>query len=61
MCLVVGTSAVVYPAAAIPDATLARGGAVIEINPASTPLSVRATSSLRGCAAEVVPALMPFG
>jgi NAD-dependent deacetylase len=61
VCLVVGTSAVVYPAAAIPDATLARGGLVIEVNPESTPLSGRATSSLRGSAADVVPALLTVG
>ena len=58
VCLVVGTSAVVYPAAAIPDATLARGGLVIEINPESTPLSGRAPMSLRGSAADVVPRLL---
>lgn len=58
VCLVVGTSAVVYPAAAIPEATLARGGAVIEVNPDVTPLTPRATLSLRGTAVETVPALL---
>jgi NAD-dependent deacetylase len=58
VCLVVGTSAVVYPAAAVPEATLARGGTVIEINPDTTPLSPRATVSIRGKAAEVLPDLL---
>ena len=58
VCLVVGTSAVVYPAAGVPDVTLARGGAVIEINPEATPLTARATVSIRGTAVGVVPALV---
>ncbi len=58
VCLVVGTSAVVYPAAALPDATLGRRGAVIEVTPDVTPLTPRATVSLRGTAANVVPALV---
>jgi NAD-dependent deacetylase len=57
VCLVVGTSAVVYPAAAIPEATLARRGAVIEVNPDVTPLTPRATVSVRGTAAAIVPGL----
>ncbi len=39
--LVVGTSALVYPAAGLPDVALARGRPVIEINPDPTPLSDR--------------------
>jgi NAD-dependent deacetylase len=58
VCLVVGTSAVVYPAAAIPEGTLARGGAVIEVNPDTTPLTERATVSLRASAASVLPDLL---
>jgi NAD-dependent deacetylase len=58
VCLVVGTSAVVYPAAAVPDVTLAHGGTVIEVNPEVTPLTARAAWSLRGSAASVVPRLL---
>jgi NAD-dependent deacetylase len=58
VCLVVGTSAVVYPIAALPEATLARAGAVIEVNPDVTALTPRATVSLRGTAAGVVPELV---
>jgi NAD-dependent deacetylase len=39
--LVVGTSALVYPAAGLPDAALANDRPVIEINPDPTPLSDR--------------------
>jgi NAD-dependent protein deacetylase/lipoamidase len=56
--LVVGTSSLVHPAAAIPEAALFAGACVIEVNPEPTPLSSRATVSLRGRAAEVVPWLV---
>jgi NAD-dependent deacetylase len=55
VCLVVGTSAVVYPAASVPEVTLQAGGTVIEINPESTPLTSVAEVSLRGTAGELVP------
>ncbi|MEJ7812717.1 MAG: NAD-dependent deacylase [Gemmatimonadaceae bacterium] len=58
VCLVVGTSAVVHPAASIATATLHAGGQVIEVNPEETPLTRTATLSLRGAAAEVVPELL---
>ena len=56
--IVIGTSAQVYPAAAlIPSA--ARGGArIIEINPEDTPLSGLAGISLRGKAGEILPQLI---
>jgi NAD-dependent deacetylase len=57
VCLVVGTSAVVYPAAGLPEATLAQGGSMIEVNPDTTPLTSRATVSLRGKATELLPDL----
>ena len=38
-CLVIGTSARVYPAAGVPLATLAGGGMVVEVNPEPTPLT----------------------
>ena len=56
--LVVGTSAEVYPAAALP-ALAKRGGAiVVEINPDTTPLSGMADYVLRGAAGVVLPALV---
>jgi NAD-dependent deacetylase len=55
--LVIGTSALVHPAAALPDLTLRAGGCVIEINPEETPLSDRASLCLRGPAAEACPRL----
>lgn len=58
VCLVVGTSSLVYPAASIPLATLERGGTVVEVNPHETPLSSRARAVLRGPAAQVLPALL---
>ena len=57
-CLVVGTSAVVHPAASIPLATLRSGGQVVEVNPERTPLSDSARWCLRGPAAEIVPELI---
>ena len=58
LCLVVGTSAVVYPAAAVPLATLDAGGRIIEVNLEDTPLTGSATVALRGAAGEVLPALL---
>ena len=43
--VVVGTSAIVYPAAGLPELALARGTAVIEVNPEPTPLSGKAPPS----------------
>jgi NAD-dependent deacetylase len=56
--LVAGTSSLVYPAAALPETALFSGAFVIEVNPEPTPLSARASVSLRGRAAEVLPALV---
>ena len=58
VCLVVGTSALVHPAASLPLRTRANGGVVIEVNPEETPLTRLATISIRGGAAEVVPRLL---
>lgn len=55
VCLVVGTSAVVYPAASVPEVTLEAGGRIIEINPEATPLTSLAEVSLRGFAGDLVP------
>jgi NAD-dependent deacetylase len=56
--LVVGTSALVYPAAALPHTAQSAGAFVIEVNPEPTPLSGHADVSLRGRAALVLPALV---
>jgi len=57
VCLIIGTSGVVHPAASLGAATAENGGAVIELNPEVTPLTPSATIALRGRAAEVLPAL----
>ena len=58
LCLVVGTGAEVYPAAAIPWTTLHAGGRVIEVNTQATSLTDAASASVRGKAGEVLPALL---
>ena len=55
--LVVGTSAVVYPAAALPQIALRSGATVVEVNPNRTEFSDLATYCLRGSGATVLPAL----
>ena len=57
VCLVVGTSALVHPAAGLADITRRGGGHVIEVNVADTPLTGSATVALRGPAAALVPEL----
>ena len=54
----IGTSAVVYPAAALPETALAAGATVLEVNRDPTPLTELATWSLRGPAGELLPALV---
>lgn len=56
--LVIGTSAVVYPAASLVPLARRAGAAVIEINVAGTAVSGIAHHSLRGTAAEIVPQLL---
>jgi NAD-dependent deacetylase len=56
--LVIGTSSIVYPAAALPEMARAAGAFVIEVNTETTPLTVSAHVSLRGPAAELLPALL---
>ena len=58
VCLVVGTSALVHPAASLPLRTRANCGVVIEVNPESTPLTPVSEISIRGRAAEVVPRVL---
>ena len=56
--VVVGTSAVVYPAAGLADHALSRGIPVIEVNPEATPLSDSVTVSLRETASRALPGLL---
>ncbi len=58
VCLVIGTSGVVYPAALIPFAARDAGAAVIEVNPEATDLTPHVTLSLRGQAGDIVPRLL---
>jgi len=58
VCVVVGTSGLVHPAASLPMATRAARGSVIEINPEETPLTRRVAHALRGPAAELLPRLL---
>ena len=56
--LVIGTSAIVYPAAGFPLLAKQRGAKVIEINIEPTPVTEYADLSLFGTAEEVLPALV---
>jgi NAD-dependent deacetylase len=57
--LVVGTSAVVYPAASIPVTAKERGAIVIEINMEPTPLTNGISDYLiLGSAGEIIPAIV---
>jgi NAD-dependent deacetylase len=56
--IVAGTSAEVYPAAALPYAALRNGACVIEVNPHDTPLTASTTVALHGKAGEVLPRLV---
>ncbi len=58
MCFSVGTSAVVYPAAYLPEICKRSGGILVEINPEETPLSGLADFSFRASATEVLPSIV---
>jgi NAD-dependent deacetylase len=55
--LPVGTSTLVYPAAALPFEALENGATVVEINPESTPLTSSAAFVLSGPAGAALAAL----
>lgn len=55
LCFVVGTSAVVYPAAMLPEIASRAGAYTVEINPEMTPLSVICDETIQGKAGEVLP------
>jgi NAD-dependent deacetylase len=58
VCLSVGTSALVHPAASLPRIVLAAGGELIEVNPEPTPLSADASIRISGAAGSVLPELL---
>lgn len=57
VCLAIGTSAQVYPAAALPQTARQRGALIIEVNPEETELTSQAHLSLRGPAGLALPQL----
>lgn len=58
VCFVVGTSALVWPAAGLPLMARSRGALLVEINPEATDLTDRADLSLRGPAGVILPELV---
>jgi NAD-dependent deacetylase len=57
LCFVVGTSALVYPAAGLPQTAAEAGAFLVEVNPEPTPLSEACDVTLRGAAGEILPLL----
>lgn len=57
VCFVVGTSALVHPAAGLPEVAKRAGAFLVEINPEATPLTNLCDVSLRGRAGELLPRL----
>lgn len=55
LCFVIGTSALVYPAAGIPEIAKAHGAYLCEINPEPTALSEFCDEVLTGRAGEILP------
>jgi len=53
--LVIGTSGVVYPAAALPGAARSRGALLVEVNPEETALTYAMDYSIRATAAAALP------
>jgi NAD-dependent deacetylase len=58
VCLVVGTSAAVQPAASLALVTKRSGGCVVEVNPEATELTPVADVSIRASAAAAVPPIV---
>lgn len=61
VCVVVGTSATVYPAAAIPFAARAAGARLVVVNAEPTALAAAADVFLQGKAGEVLPRILACG
>ena len=57
LCFVIGTSALVYPAASLPEIAKAAGAFVCEVNPEKTPLSTLCDEVLTGKAGDILPLL----
>jgi NAD-dependent deacetylase len=55
LCFVIGTSALVYPAAALPELARSAGAYTVEINPEPTPLSDLCDEVIQGRAGEILP------
>ncbi|MGH9931157.1 MAG: SIR2 family NAD-dependent protein deacylase [Pyrinomonadaceae bacterium] len=55
LCFVVGTSAIVYPAASLPEIAKAAGAYLCEVNPEFTPLSTFCDEVLTGKAGDILP------
>ncbi len=60
LCLVIGTSGVVYPAAAIPVEAKSHGAYIVEVNPNPSSLTPIADEAIQGPSAEVLPELVEF-
>lgn len=58
VCFVVGTSALVWPAAGLPLAARSHGALLVDVNPEPTDLTRHADLSLRGPAGAVLPPLV---
>jgi NAD-dependent deacetylase len=58
VCMVVGTSGAVFPAAQLPYVAHQKGALVIEVNPDFTPISEIADIHLRGASGELLPRLI---
>jgi NAD-dependent deacetylase len=57
VCLVVGTSSVVYPAAGLAEEARSRGAFTAEINPEATPASSEMDLAIAGRAEEILDEL----
>ena len=57
VCFVVGTSALVHPAAGLPELAKRAGAFLVEVNPERTPLSETCDAVLQGRAGEILPLL----
>ena len=55
LCFVVGTSALVYPAAGLPEIAHAAGAYTVEVNPERTPLSEMCDEVIHGKAGAILP------
>ena len=58
ICFVVGTSAIVYPAAYIPITAQQYGAYIVEINIEETELTYRANYSMFGKSGEILPQIV---